>query len=157
MSRKPDIQYIRFYTDGSAARQLQADPCRKMKYTVPKASRPQKQVKTLFVDPLAWAGIAISAVMLVLMLVGGVKLFALYQQAESMESYASMLYAQNVELKSDYESGYDLEQIEGVAHALGLVPVEEKTITVSLPVRNTLQEKPDMWGTLSLFFRGLFA
>lgn len=157
MARKPDIQYIRFYTDGSAAKQVKTTPRQKMKYALPKAPRREKTVRTVHVDPLAFGGIIISAVMLVLMIVGSVELFSVRQQADRMETYVSSLYAQNIELRSNYESGYDLEQIVGAANALGLVPVEEKTVTVSLPVQNVQLSEVTVWERLSLFFQDLFA
>lgn len=157
MARKPDVQYIRYYTDGSAAKQILEKPRKKMKYASSKAPRMENRTRTLYVDPLALGGILISAVMLVLMLVGTVELFSVRQQADRMEMYVSSLYAQNVELKSDYESGYDIEQVKGVANALGLVPMEEKTITISIPVQDTLMTEATVWERLSLFFRGLFA
>lgn len=157
MARKPDVQYIRFYTDGSAAKQVRPTPHKKMKYALPKAPRREKQVRTVHVDPLSLAGIIISAVMLVLMIVGTVELFSIRQQADRMEMYASSLYTQNVELKSEYESGYDLEQIASAANALGLVPVEEKTVTVSFPEQNVQLSQVTVWERLSLFFQDLFA
>lgn len=157
MAYKPDVQYIRYYTEGSAAKQLQKKYHKQTRRSLPKAPRKENPVRTFYVDPLALSGIAVSLVMLVLMLVGSYELFSIRHQADQMGTYVSSLYAENVELKSDYESGYDLEQIQGIANALGLVPMEENTITVSLPAQDTLQTETSVWERLSLFFKGLFA
>ena len=155
MARKPDIQYIQFYTDGNAAKQMQTKPRVTMKYALSKAKRPQPKV--IYVDPLALGGMIVSAVMLILMIVGSVQLFALQEQTRQMESYVSYLYNENYHLKAAYEAGYDLEEIEKTAHVLGLVPVEEKTVTVSMPVEKVTMQEPTMWQRMSAFFQSLFA
>lgn len=155
MARKPDIQYIQFYTDGNAAKQMQAKPRVTVKYALPKAKRPQQKV--IHVDPLALGGLIVSAVMLILMIVGSVQLFTLQEQTRQMESYVSLLYSENYHLKTAYESGYDLEEIEKTAHVLGLVPVEEKTVTVSVPVEKVIMQEPTVWQKMSAFFQRLFA
>ena len=157
MVRKPDIQYIQFYTNGSAARQLQQKPIRQKKYALSKAPRRDAEKRVIRIDQLAWGGIIISAVMLLLMIVGTVELFTIRNQADQMEQYVAQLYAQNTELRSDYESGYDLDEIQRSAHAMGLVPIEEKTITVSIPEQGVRIAEPDMWQRLSTFFQELFA
>lgn len=157
MARKPDIQYIRFYTDGSAARQVQDKPHRQKKYALSKAPRRENKQRVIRIDPLAMGGIVISAVMLVLMIAGTVELFSVRQQANQMEQYVAQLYAQNIELRSDYESGYDLNEVQRSANALGLVPVADKTVTVSLQDQPVRMAQPNVWQRLSQFFQGLFA
>ena len=66
MARRPDIQYVRYYTDGSAARQLEPKAPRK-KQQLPKVKQQPKQ--TLYIQPMAIAGVLLSAVMLVMMIV----------------------------------------------------------------------------------------
>lgn len=155
MARKPDIQYIQFCTDGNAAKQLQSRPRVTMKYALPKAKRLQQKV--ICFDPLALGGIIVSAVMLVLMIVGAVHLFSLQEQTRQMESYVSYLHSENYHLKNSYEAGYDLDEIEKTAHVLGLVPVEEKTVTVSMPADNVVVQEISIWERMSAFFQQLFA
>ena len=55
MARQPDVQYIRFYTDGSAARKVEvAGPVRNS--ALPQKPRKKKKI-VLYVDPLAILGI----------------------------------------------------------------------------------------------------
>lgn len=157
MARKPDIQYIRFYTDGSAAKQVQEKDRRQKKYALSKAPRHENKPRVIRIDPLAVGGILISAVMLVLMIAGTVELFSVRNQADQMEQYVAQLYARNIELRSDYESGYDIDEIQRSANALGLVPIADKTVTVCVPVQNVRISQPDVWQRLSQFFQGLFA
>ncbi len=155
MARKPDVQYIQYRTDGNAAHQLQLLNHVTVKQMLPKA--PRKKERVIYVDPLAWGGILVSAVMLILMVVGMAELFTLKNQTQQMESYVSQLYSQNYHLNAEYEAGYDLEEIEKTAHVLGLVPVEEKTVTVSMPEENLTVEQPTVWERMSAFFERLFA
>ena len=155
MAYKPDIRYIQFYTDGSAARQLQPAPQKKHKYALPKAPRQEQRI--VCVDPLALGGIVVSVIMLVLMLLGAVELFTLRSQTHQMESYVSYLTQENARLEAEYEAGYDLEDIEAIAHSMGLVPAEQNTITVSMPPRDSAVLQPTLWEKMSAFFRGLFA
>ena len=64
MAERTTVQYIRYYTDGSAARQPEFKPTPKRRPLPKVKKRPQY---VLYVQPVAMAGILISAVLLVLM------------------------------------------------------------------------------------------
>ncbi|MBO5954057.1 MAG: hypothetical protein J6Q53_08105 [Oscillospiraceae bacterium] len=160
MARKLDIQYIQYYTDGSAARQLEPKTPRKRKSAPPKVRRQKKQ-QVIYVDPLAMCGIVVSAVMLVLMIVGSVQLYTAQQQAVQMENYVYSLQEKNAVLTHTYETGYDLEQVKNSALALGMVPVEQVqtiTIVVDQPEEEINQEVHlSYWERTCAFLEGLFA
>lgn len=122
MVRKPDIQYVRCYTDGSSARALQLFPA-KTKTVLPRAKK--KKVHVFNLDPLAYAGILVSAVMLVLMIVNCVQLANIQKQTDAMSGYVDVLKEENARLTHDYRSGYDLMDVKKKALAMGMVPVEE--------------------------------
>ncbi len=154
MARKPDIQYIRYYTDGSAARQVELKPQRK-RSVLPKQRKQKKRV--VYIDPLALGGIVVSAVMLVLMAVGCIQLFAAQQQAAAMEQYVSQLHQQHIDLTDTYENGYDLEAVQTRALALGMIP-QEQAATVTIQVSQTqAEDAPGFWERLAAFFDGLSA
>lgn len=131
MARKPDVQYIRCYTDGSSARAL------RQQTASPKTKLPKRRKKTAWVirlDPLAYAGILVSVMMLVLMVVSCVQLVGIQQQANLMDDYVDALKEENARLADTYEKGYDLEDIRVKAEAMGLVPIDQvEHITVSVP------------------------
>lgn len=154
MARKPDVEYIRFYTDGSAAHQIEILPRRK-KSRLPKVRKEKKRV--LYVDPLALGGIVVSVVMLVLMLVGTVQLFVAHEQEQRMAQYVEMLQQRNGELTQTYESGYDLQTVEKAALSMGMIPVEQaQTITIVLPQPEPVEEVT-LWSRISAFFEDIFA
>lgn len=156
MARKTEIQYIRYYTDGSAARQLEIRPPRKKRSSLPKVRKQKKRV--IYVDPLAVGGIFVSAVMLVLMAVGSFQLYAVQQQASRMESYVAALTEQNQVLSDTYESGYDLETVEEVALALGMIPADQaQTITIRIPEPGAAEEELSAWENFWAFLAGIFA
>ena len=154
MAQHPKVEYIRMYTDGSAARKLEiAAPLKKIK-----APRTRKQKKILvYVDPVAIAGIAAAAIMFVVMTVSVFHLYGVQQQTVALENYVTDLQAENAALLTEYESNIDLKKIEETAVALGMVPREEVrhvTVQVEAPA---VQETPDTWHQVRTFLTGLFA
>ena len=154
MARRPDVEYIRYYTDGSAARQ--AEP------KIPKRKRPLPKVKqqpklTLYIQPMAILGIVLSAVMLVMMIVGSVQLNNAQNQKQAMEAYVTKLTRENMADRAAYEESLDLETIEKSALAIGMIPQSEaKQITISVSMPES-EEEPGFWEKTVLFLEGLFA
>lgn len=164
MARKTDIQYINFYTDGSAARKYELQQPKREERAAQPASQPQPQRQprkktVVYVDPLALCSIAVSVVMLVLMVAGVVQYFGVSQQEQAAQAYLEELRTENEALRQAYESGYDLEQIESDALALGMIPADQaQHITVSVePVEITPVQETNVWDELVAFFAGLFA
>ena len=139
MARKPDIQYVRYYTDGSAARQLEVHTPQKTKTTY---SRPRKQQGyVIYVDPLAMAGILLAGVMLIAMLVGSLQLVMARQQLSDTQAYVTTLRQGNEQLRKTYDEGYDLEEVEKSALAIGMIPMtQEHIISVEVEREEIVEE-----------------
>lgn len=154
MARQLDVQYVRYYTDGSAACKVSvAEPIQTMK--LPKVKK-QKRI-LVYVDPVAIAGIIVSVLMLVLMCVGVSQLKQARSHTAAMAAYVETLHAENTALQATYENSYDLEQVEKTALALGMVPMEQvKRITISAPPAEAVEE-PGTWERFYTFLTGLFA
>ena len=134
MARQPEVQYIRLYTQGSAARQLEMTPPerKKARTKLPKPRKVKAQVIAL--DPLAMCAVVVAAVMLVMIVVGCVELYKAETYSEQLSRYVDSLTVENQVLAQTYAEGYDLEQVREIALSLGLVPVEEVThIPLELP------------------------
>jgi hypothetical protein len=155
MARKPDVQYIRLYTDGSAARKVApVEPWKTAR--LPKVKRSKKIV--IHIDPIATLGLIVAAVMLTLMLVGIVQMKQAKHEAAVMEAYVDTLREKNEALRTEYEAGYDLEEIERMALALGMVPMDEvQHITIDMPQVQLEQPEPGTWQRVWTFLTGLFA
>lgn len=154
MAYKSDVTYIRYYTDGSAARQP-APKTPQKKRTLPKVKQQPKQV--LYIQPIAVVGLLLSAVMLVMMIAGSVELHNALQQKQVMEEYVQKLTWENSHNRAAYEDGLDLETIEKSALALGMVPQDQvKQITVSVTMPE-VEEEPGFWEKTLVFLEGLFA
>ena len=155
MPRKPDIQYVRFYTDGSAARQIEVQSPHKHKTTV---SRPKKRKGyVLHVDPLAVGGTVLAVVMLVMMLVSSLQLVVARQQLSDTKAYVTTLTQSNERLLRTYEESYDLEEVEKSALALGMVPVSQvPVITVEIE-QDQIVEEVTFWERMSAKITELFA
>ena len=155
MPRKPDIQYVRFYADGSSARQLEVHSPQTHKTTVP---RPRKRKGYVFyVDPLAVGGILVAMVLLVAMLVSSIQLAVARQQLSDTKAYVTTLTQSNEHLRQTYEESYDLEEVEKSALALGMVPVSQAT-TIRVEVeRDQIVEEVTFWDRMSAKITELFA
>lgn len=155
MIQKPKIQYIgQFYVHGSEARALELQEQKKQSKTkLPLAKL--ETVEKIYVDPIALAGIAVAVVMLVVMILGAIQLQEDWASYQQMADYVTELKTENARLTHIYRGGYDLEDIEMKALAMGLVPRSElKTITVSVtrpevqPVMTWDQKVVRFWNEL---------
>ena len=154
MSNKPDIQYIQFYTAGSAAQKIApAVPLRTLR--MPKVRKHKKIV--LHIDPVATFGIMMCAVVLIFMFVGLGQLNTARQQTTQMAEYVETLQSKQTALEATYEAGYDLETVEKTALALGMVPREQvRRVAITVPsVEAPIQLS--VWERFSTFLTGLFA
>ena len=122
MAQQAQVQYIRYYTAGSAAREL-APEIRQQPKAAPRPRKAKRAV--LYIDPVAILGIATAVFMLVCMLVGLVQLNETYRQRDELSGQVQQLIEKNESLRTQYNEGYDLEQIEKTALALGMVPAEQ--------------------------------
>ena len=153
MARQFEVQYIRSYTDGTAARKLDMPLPRKAAH-----KRPAQKAKRIVLhsDPVAIMGIAMAVIMLVLMSVGCVKLLSAQQDMAVMNDYVQTLRQENIQLQDEYDAGYDLEKVRQTALALGMVPVDQVK-QVSIRVQVPQEPQPDGWEQLRIFLAGLFA
>lgn len=122
MARKPDNRYIRYYTVGSAAREL-APQAPVHPQPTPKP-RKAKRI-TFYIDPVAILGIVTAVFMMICLLVGLVKLQEARAQQTVMADYVHTLTTQNAELTTQFHDKLDLQQIESAALELGMVPAEQ--------------------------------
>ncbi len=137
MNQKPKIQYIgQFYVHGSEARALELQEEKKQAKTkLPLAKL--EAVEKIYVDPVALVGIAVAVFMLVVMILGAVQLQNDWAHYTQMADYVTELRTENARLTQNYRSGYDLEDVEMKALAMGLVPkseLETVTVTITHPV-----------------------
>ncbi len=157
MSQKPKIQYVgQFYIHGSEARQLELQEKRKQAKSQLPLERLRK-MEVIYLDPVAIFGIVTALVMLAVMVVGVLQIRDDWTEYKTMSNYVSRLNMENAELKADYRSQYDLEDIRIKAEALGMVPrseLEVRTVYVTLPT-----PEPEMtWlEEVQWFLAGLFA
>ena len=147
MIQKPKIQYVgQFYVHGSEARALELEEQKKQAQRQMPQAKPA-QIREISVDPVALAGILVAVVMLVVMVLGAIQLHEDWMVYEQVSQKVDTLMQTNVELTRTYRAGYDLEEIELKALAMGLIPksdIEPIRITVTPPVKEpalTLDQK----------------
>lgn len=138
MARSNDIQYIRYYTPGSAAEKVELPQIVK-KQPKPRVEKPKTPV--VQIDGLAAVGIMVAAVMLLCMLMGFVQACALNRQVQDLEVYVSQLEVRQEQLEAEYAHGYNLEEIRLAAQSMGLVPkAQVQHVTISIPETQTVVE-----------------
>ena len=68
MPRQPDIQYVQFYVDGTAARKLETNRKLQTQMPVPRKRRvARRRKKVIAIDPLSVSAVLVAGVMLVSM------------------------------------------------------------------------------------------
>ena len=157
MNQKPKIQYVgQFYIHGSEARQLELQEKKKHAKSKLPLERLRK-FEVVYLGPVAIFGIVTALVLLAVMTVGVLQIRDDWKDYQTMSNYGARLNSENAELKADYRSQYDLEDIRVKAEALGMVPksqLEVRTVYVTIP-----QPEPERtWlEEIQWFLSGLFA
>ena len=158
MALQPDIQYVPFcYVDGSAARKVERKSVKKATVT-PAPKRRRAKRKVIAVDLVAIGGIVIAVVMLVMMLAGFAKYTVIREQNRLMQDHLTALQLENTKLQQDYESNIDLDYIQDMADAMGMVPAQDAQqvqISVQLPQEEVTEMT--LWQSIATFLAGLFA
>lgn len=159
MARQPDIQYVRFYTSGSAARKIELErrPSVKKPQTQARPKVRRDQRKVIRIDPISVCAMLVAGVMLIAMVIGMFKLGSINSEADRMEEYVSELRQENAQLQSQYESSYDLTDVEQRAQEMGMVPsgqLPQIQMQVTPPA-----EEPTLsaWERFKAFMTELFA
>jgi len=156
MQRGTTVQYVQFYTAGSAA--CQVTPVVPLRKTAQPKPRTHKKL-VLRIDPVAALGMVVAVVMLALMISGIVNLVAVQEQTAVMEQYVQSLQEENAALKAEYTAGYDVAEVERMALALGMVPCEQAqqvTLQLSVP-QEPVTQNLSFWDRIGVFLAGLFA
>lgn len=157
MVQKPDIQYVtQFYVHGSEAKVLELKPARNKKKTVLPKAQPQQKI-LLHVDPVAWCGILIAVVMVILMAVSVRSYLDACAEYQTMTKYVIDLQNTNVQNQQNYEKLYDLDDIQEKALALGMIPMEDAQVVTFSPVIPEPEAEAPWWENISWFLKGLFA
>lgn len=144
MARSEEIQYVRFYSAGSAATQLEL-PEKKVPQPVHKPKQRTEHPRVLVLDRMAVVGIVVAVMALVLMVVGVIRTCQLNAQLQQLEQQVDQLQARNEDLTAEYRQGYDLEEIRIAAGSMGMVPGDQvKHITISVP-RPVREETVPLW------------
>lgn len=155
MARYPSVQYVSLYTDGSAARKLSLN----VPVSKPRAKAKVRKNKriTVYIDPVAFMGIVTAVVMLAVMTVSFFQLRQVQKEAAVMTSYVQQLRAENKALRTEFEEGFNVEEISRTAQALGMVPKSEVR-HVSLQMQSQEIAQPvGAWARICTFLSGLFA
>ena len=160
MAQKPykhNIEYIqKFYSYGSEAKVVEFKPVYREPEKPKLPKREKDPVTTICIDPIAFCGIMVAVVMLLVMIAGVIQYGVVCQDHAVMTNYVNELREDEVLLRHQYTAGYDLAEVEETARALGMIPVSEaQTISVHVKVPQR-QEDPGFFENVMWFLSGLF-
>ena len=156
MQRGTTVQYVQFYTAGSAARQV--TPVVPLRKSAQPKQKTQKKI-ILRIDPVAALGMVVAVLMLALMISGIFSLRAAQEQTMAMEQYVQALQEEKAALEAQYASGYDIAEVERMALALGMVPsdqAQQASVQLSVP-QEPMTQNLSLWDSIGVFLAGLFA
>ena len=157
MARSNDVQYIRFYSYGSAAEKVELTPREKKKVTLPRPRLDRVGEKIQKMDPLALLGMTVAVAMLLCMLLGVAKVNRVNAELQDAKLLVSKLEAENDRRRTEYAHELDLAEIRVSAEAMGLGPVEEgRHVKLRLPEPVAVEEIT-WWEQWILDFKALFA
>ena len=158
MAQRLPIEYVRFYTEGSAAKKLDVVvPVQKPMLAEPYIKAAPIKRKKVYVDPLAIFGVVVAICMMITIFVGVQNLRKTQDDLVAMERYVAHLRQENAVWKDKYADAYELEEIERTALALGMVPAEQvthHTIVLDAPAE---EPEPGFFENIGTFLTGLFA
>lgn len=158
MNYKGEIQYVRFYTAGNAVQKLEtrADQKSGHRKNGRSAANPVRKAPRV-IEPFALAGTVIAVVMAVGVVFGFIQMNRVSRQKAAMENYIEAVTAANQSLQTQYEQGYDLEEVRITAEAMGLVPEDQvQHIKISV-VEPVVEPEPTFWESLWGEIQELFA
>ena len=156
MAPRVDIQYVQFYTSGSAAKKV-APAIPVHTGALPQIKR--RKVQRVYIDPVAIMGIFVAVCMLAMMMIGVVQLRNEQRQTVAMAEQVELLRQENEMLQAKYEMECDMESVEEIALALGMIPQQEAEhsfIHVEVPEIEE-PEQITLWQRIGTFLTGIFA
>ena len=150
------VQYVHFTTYGNTARKIINTPVIPKKVVLPKP-RSKKKANAIYIDPVAALSILVAFCMVLTMTVGIVQFANARREAVEMEEYVAQLSERNDALNEEYRSGYDIQQIQKSAQALGMVPRESvETVSIQVTVPHQVQTV-SLWERIGTFLTTIFA
>ena len=158
MAQKLPIEYVQFYTGGTAARKLAPKEVKKLPELKNDPYTRHPKTKKIPVDVVALVSILVALCMMFTIVVGVVQLKGAVDQRHAMEEYVLYLRSENQRYQAEYAASYDLEHIEKTALSMGMVPsgeVAHTTILIAEPA--TEAEDTSLWQSVGVFLTGLFA
>lgn len=155
MAMQPEVRYINAYVSGTCAPQPEKKSHNRTSAQLPEVKKQQKWL--ISIDMAALGGIAAALVLSVLLIVGLVQMNQAKQEAQMYEQYVMSLQQENAQLQDTYTSGYDLEEVQNIAQAMGMVPAEQVTHIQMQVTEPEIVQELTAWESFWAFLVGMFA
>ena len=159
MASRVDVRYINFYTDGSAAKKIAAPLPQKRVQQKPVTAKKTKR-KAIHIDPVAVLSLAVCTALVITLGFGIAKVQRASEDNLRMQQYVEQLTQENESLAKEYAEGFDLEQIEKTALALGMVHSDQAShrgVSIQMGTATPAQPQMSFWQNFVAFFANIFA
>ena len=154
MARNNKDRYVRFYTYGSTAVQVE-DPRRTA--SLPKYQKPQKR-KPIPFDPVAFAGNVVAVLLAVLMVVGFIQVAVENARIQELEVQLTALEQEGQMLEERYYGSFDLEEVRVAAESMGMISAEEAAhVRIQVPAEPVQVQQLSWWDTMLANLQQFFA
>lgn len=155
MAMQPEVRYINAYVSGNVAVQPEKIPQKKSSVRLPKVKKQQKWL--IPVDMVAVGGMLVAFVLGIMMIVSLVQMTQAQKEAKMMRQYALSLRQENQVMRDTYTAEFDLNEVQQIAQAMGMVPVEQVAhVQIHLETPQ-IEEVPTAWENFWAFVVGMFA
>ena len=140
---RSEIQYIRYYSAGSAAARLELPELPKeIRKPAPKPQKAVQPKPVLVMDRMAFIGITVTVVMMLLFAAGIIHTAVINHELSRTQAQVEQLRRENETLRAQYDEMLDLEQIRIAAETMGMVPADQVPhIQVSVHVDEPVAEQ----------------
>lgn len=152
MAPRPDIQYVQFYTVGTAARKLAA-PTQYIPSIRPRTKAKKKTAVKVY--PVETLAVLTALALLITILVGAFSYRKAANEYQTMCRYVTNLENQRRSLTDEYEKNYNEKTILQTATSTGMVKAEQVQhvyISVSEPAVQMQEESKGFIGFLTSLF-----
>lgn len=155
MAMQPTVLYINTYVSGTCAPQPEKKSHNRTSAQLPQVKKQQKWLISL--DVAALSGIVAAVVLSIMLIVGLVQMNQAQRDALMYEEYVMSLQKQNTMLQDTYTSGYDLQEVQSIAQAMGMVPADQVPHVQVQVHEPEIIEELTPWESFWAFLAGMFA
>ena len=156
MSQKAEIQYVSQFCNYGSERDFRKKKKKKKPKDFDQGAAKVQKLHTISLDPVAILGIIAALVLFFALLFGGLSLHSMWREHVGLKEYMTQLKSENSNLRHQYSTSYNLDEIRTMADSIGLVPEEEAEVRYVRVTPPDREPEKGPFDDLKWFLKGLF-